>query len=157
MNYKEFLLKLIDLNLIKEFEFGFYDDALLDRSCDQGTAVCRPFPYHRASKKEVVPSDITHLEYSWTIGGKRGGTCWGNNPEYFTVSEPLIPEMNALEKIIEYFYPDARYLEVISLQKEILSEEFRTETEYYGNYNDIKVVLINLKKIYQWLKYSNKI
>lgn len=99
----------------------------------------------------------TVLTTSFVTGGASGGNCWGDEAESF--SSDCRPEGGFLTYFVSAILEgvttnitvsDAMTLN-IRIQKLVKQEEW-SESEYYGNYNNILCYYVDREELYQFLE-----
>lgn len=79
--------------------------------------------------------------FAQNISGVTGGNCWNDDSESYT------NQIKELDLDFLYIKADISYSKVLRIKQLIQKQEF-TEYEYYGNYNDILIQYIDIKKVY---------
>lgn len=97
-----------------------------------------------------VPNDMkeTVVYMRWCTGGASGGSCYGDDLEYF-VGEGE-PDFVVLDKVLEKIVPTLSFLHYKEIKRSIISTE-ESDYQYYGNYNDWDICFIPLSTIYEIL------
>lgn len=85
------------------------------------------------------------------IGGVSGGSCWdSSNPQPYTTDEKD-PELdNELDLIFKSVCRNISYLAYKEVQNKV-SEDYETETEYYGNRTEYKIYFLKIRDLYDTL------
>lgn len=98
-----------------------------------------------------VPDNIKgHVVYMrFEIGGVSGGTCWDTS-DPTPYSNDQQPEFVALDLAIKEINPNVSYLKYKEIE-EIISINYETDYEYYGNYTDFEIRYILLSQLEQIL------
>lgn len=106
----------------------------------------------------IKPEKDGKIREKWSTGGMSGGSCWGDEPEYFSCDEKE-PEFLYLDSIIEYYYPKVGFIQYKRLIQELVKYSSDREYCYYGNYDDYSIKEVDLKKLYfklqEWLEESS--
>lgn len=81
--------------------------------------------------------------------GASGGNCWGDDAQHFSNSKSA-QEFIPLDRILKTACPNISYLKYKEIQS-LIKEEYREDSEYYGNYTEYEVYKLNIKELYDWL------
>ena len=98
-----------------------------------------------------IKTGVDTIGVSWETGGYRGGSCYGDKAERYTVNERE-PEFEDLDKILECFAPQVTFLQYKRLYQELVKEGNDCEADYYGNSTDYHTKSVNLKDLYGYLQ-----
>ena len=90
------------------------------------------------------------LDEKVETGGVSGGSCWGGNPHSYSTGKSF-GEQSALDTFLEEFFPDVSFLRYRKLRREVVSEEDHCDREYYGNYTDYRLRIIDVDKLLEML------
>lgn len=90
----------------------------------------------------------THVGIEIEIDGYSGGSCWGDESSHYSTGNVI--DKDSLIKSLENL--NLIDLEKMSLKsyfnlKELIFIEDKIDREYYGNYTQYKVMLIELSKL----------
>ena len=97
-----------------------------------------------------LPKDS--LAAIWETGGISGGSCWGDSdPQPYSKNDPE-PELEKLDKILEYFKADISFIAYKNLHNTLVKRDEYTEYEYYGNETDYGIKHIALEDLYNYMK-----
>ena len=85
---------------------------------------------------------------AWQIGGARGGNCYGDEAEAYTVEEPNIRELYLLDDIISDLFPDLKYMQYRKImQMTPIHHKTTGNYEYYGNRTEYYVKYIKVVEL----------
>jgi len=92
---------------------------------------------------------------SYESSGMEGGSCWGDEPQYFSRNQPT-EHMRVLDIVLEEIAPNISYLHYKKISTLINNSE-KTHWEYYGNYTESVVeyiVVSELEKLLEEISQS---
>lgn len=89
------------------------------------------------------------LLIEWTIGGRRGGDCWGN--DYGSFDPEPEPEFHELDIALETICPQLTYLQAKAIDRELVKHGNRTRDDYYGCHEEKEYREISLIELHAWL------
>lgn len=91
----------------------------------------------KISKEDLFCSD------SWTVGGRTGGNCWGDEAN-INIEAEAPKEIDILDSFLEREFPEISFLKYKKLMQKAMTEQF-TVSEYYGNYTEycMKYILVD--------------
>lgn len=87
----------------------------------------------------------------WLTGGRTGGNCYQDTPEYSSLDPEQEPEFGDLDKILEWACPNLTFLAYKRLMREVLKTGTRYEDEYYGNHSIYGQKWVVLEDLHKWL------
>ncbi len=95
----------------------------------------------------MIPNNIKELcvYTKYSTGGMKGGTCWGDRPEYINI-EPPKNRYKVLDIILQELKPNISYLEYKGID-ELWQYRDDTFDDYYGNNDNVKVEFIILSDL----------
>jgi hypothetical protein len=114
----------------------------------------RPWSYYYASKEEKSEAKkylSNFLIQTIYLGGIGGGSCWdeGESHHYYSSSGEK-REFTYLDELLTKAVPDISFLKYKDIS-ELVKEDERSESEYYGNTSDYLTYSINLSDLYDYL------
>ncbi len=101
-----------------------------------------------------VPNDMKeHAVYMrWNTGGASGGasggSCWGDEAEHYDGDDE--PDFVVLTKVLEKVCPTLSFSHYKKIEN-LITSNYETDYEYYGNYTDYQIKFIPLSEIYNCL------
>src|ERR1019366_6274789 len=93
--------------------------------------------------------DEHEYKVEWETGGASGGNCWGDSADRHRDSEPE-PELD-LTALFEKVCPNMTFLQYRKVMKDIVVQSSRTEHEYYGNYTEYSIKIVQYRVLYNKL------
>lgn len=110
------------------------------------------FKYTYFNFNDIKDSDYIIFERILT-GGASGGSCWGDEPRYFTEKHQ---EPENLDRMFEIIAPNISFMQYKRLTREVDQAVANySECEYYGNYNEYSIYAWNLNDLYKKVKELN--
>ena len=108
-------------------------------------------------RRNTVEGDF--IQISWCTGGMSGGSCWddGKEDHHYSVSSSPEPEFEALDAIMERFYPEITFMTYKRMAQTLIKISDYCDNEYYGNYYNYAVKYVDLKDLYEFLKEKGKV
>lgn len=88
---------------------------------------------------------------SWTIGGRSGGSCYGDS-EYYSLNAEPEPDLEEFDLILEKLVPNINFLTYNRLKRSLVERDSDRNNDYYGNYTDYARKWVSLRKLHQFLK-----
>lgn len=82
---------------------------------------------------------------SWKIGGRTGGSCWGDVAN-ISVQCTDPEELSLLDEFLKNYFPQISYLKYKEILPFIKTFDFCV-SEYYGNYTDYRISYISFEDI----------
>jgi len=119
----------------------------INKECPYGQGIFLQPSYVPINIKELVVYTV------YDIGGYRGGSCWGNKPEYVNLRLED-DRFVVLDMVLNELFPNITYLQYRKILKLIHTNE-DTTLEYYGNSTDHRceyIVLSELEKLINEMK-----
>src|ERR1035437_5014514 len=93
--------------------------------------------------------NMHEYKVEWITGGASGGNCWGDSAEHVIESDPE-PELD-LTALFEKVCPNMTFLQYRKVMKDIVVQSNRMEHEYYGNYTEYSIKIVQYRVLYNKL------
>lgn len=87
-----------------------------------------------------------------SLGGIRGGSCWGKADEHFPEDKEKASIYDLLKDVISIYCPQLPYFVYVRLKKEHVNISSKYESSYYGNYENFEVQKCSLTELFNLLK-----
>lgn len=146
--YKEFVDVCLDISGDRNIKVDIYD---ID-----GSRLKKDRYYidnflsgYRILGEPIKESDRVYIAVGkWCIGGREGGTCFGDEATRYTTNERPNDMLPFITALIQKYKPDVSYLYVINNILPLRKEYEYQYNGYYGNYDEYGANVIMLKELY---------
>lgn len=99
-------------------------------------------------------SHSSRIQIRWVVGGKTGGSCYGDEPDMRVSAEPE-PPFQELDEILLKTSPSISFLVYQSMCRDLIEVINSEDGDYYGNSYSYVTKRVNLKKLFTYLQDRN--